>query len=75
MVWYQEFNAAFWLTLSGAMFAFGGVCLNAMLKSRCTEFHCCGLSCVREPLPPGDELDLDALQQPQVQPPPRVSTT
>ena len=59
--WYREFNSAFWLTLSGALFAFGGVVLQAVLKSRCKEFHCCGIGCVRDPLPAEEmhHLDLD----------------
>ena len=59
--WWDEFNGAFWLTLSGALFAFGGVCLKAILKSRCKEFRCCGLMCIRDPLPADqfDDVDLD----------------
>jgi hypothetical protein len=62
--WYHEFNSAFWLTLSGALFAFGGLVLQAALKSRCKEFHCCGIGCVRDPMPPElMDLDLDMNQQ------------
>jgi hypothetical protein len=57
-IWETTFDDAFWLTLSGAMFAFGGVCLQAILKSRCREFHCCGLGCVRDVAPVGFEPDL-----------------
>ena len=48
MVWYEEFDGAFWLTMAGAIFGFGGVCLQAVLKSKCKEFHCCGLHCIRD---------------------------
>lgn len=58
-IWETTFDDAFWLTLSGAMFAFGGVCLQAILKSRCREFHCCGLGCVRDVAPVGLEPDLE----------------
>jgi len=58
-VWYNEFNGAFWLTLSGAVFAFCGVCLQAILKSRCKSFNCCGISCIRDPAPAGQEPNLD----------------
>lgn len=58
-VWYKEFNSAFWLTLAGAIFGFGGVCLNAILKSRCKEFRCCGLECVRDVAPAGQEPSVD----------------
>ena len=55
MTWYEEFDGAFWLTLAGAIFGFGGVCLNAILKSRCKEFRCCGLECIRDIAPVGQE--------------------
>lgn len=58
-IWETTFDDAFWLTLAGAIFGFGGVCLQAILKSRCTQFQCCGLSCVREPAPIGEEPELD----------------
>ena len=42
--WYNEFNGAFWLTMSGALFAFLVAVLNAVIKSRCKRFSvCCGL--------------------------------
>ena len=42
--WYNEFNGAFWLTMSGAFFAFLVAVLNALIKSRCKTFSlCCGL--------------------------------
>jgi len=63
--WYKTFDSAFWLTLSGAFFAFGGVCLQAILKSRCKTCECCGLKCVRDVAPPGrePEIDLGALER------------
>jgi len=39
--WFKEFNAAFWLTFSGAFFGLVVAVLNALLKSRCKEFNCC----------------------------------
>lgn len=56
--WYSEFDGAFWLTLAGALFGFGGVCLQAIIKSNCTKFSCCGISFEREPTPP-DEIQED----------------
>lgn len=56
---YDEFGSAFWLTLAGAIFGFGGVCLRAILKSRCKEFSCCFMKCIRDPAPPGQEPELD----------------
>jgi hypothetical protein len=60
---YSEFNAAFFLTLAGAIFGFGGLCLQAILKSRCKEFSCCGVHCVRDPAPPGQEPELEQKHQ------------
>ena len=57
--WYKEFGSTFWLTLAGAFFAFGGVCLQAILKSRCKRFSCFGISCIRDPAPYGEEPELD----------------
>jgi hypothetical protein len=73
---YDEFGSTFWITFSGALFAMVGVCLNAILKSRCKEFKCCGLSCVRDPAPHGHEpqVDLTVLQRNQP-PPPQSPTT
>jgi len=73
---YEEFGSAFWLTFSGAFFAFMGVCMNAILKSRCKEFKCCGLYCMRDVAPHGQEpqVDLTALHK-HSPPPPQSPTT
>ena len=71
-IWETTFDDAFWLTLSGAFFAFGGVVLQAILKSRCKEFHCCGMGCVRDVAPPGEEPELDISTNPPP-PPQRVN--
>tara|TARA_R110000765_G_scaffold20345_2_gene52870 strand:+ start:429 stop:689 length:261 start_codon:yes stop_codon:yes gene_type:complete len=39
--WYKEFGGAFWLTMSGAIFAFLVAVLNALIKSRCKSYSCC----------------------------------
>ena len=39
--WWQEFGGAFWLTMSGAIFAFLVAVLNALIKSRCKSYSCC----------------------------------
>ena len=42
--WYNEFNGAFWLTMSGAFFGLVVAVLNAIIKSRCKSISlCCGL--------------------------------
>jgi len=50
-VW-DTFDDTFWLTLSGAFFAFMGLLVRAILKSRW-----CGMGCVRDVAPPGEEPD------------------
>jgi hypothetical protein len=65
MVWYDEFDSVFWITLSGAIFAFLGVCLQAILKSRCKSCKFCGIEIERDVAPPGREphLDLSVLER------------
>ena len=59
MTKWEIFDDAFWLTLAGALFAFGGVCLQAILKSRCKVFKCYGIYCERDVEPLGLEPDLE----------------
>jgi len=57
--WYREFNSVFFLTLSASVFAFFGLCLQAILKSRCKT---CKFSCIeieRDVEPPGKDPHLD----------------
>ena len=56
---YDEFDSNFWLVLSASVFAFLGLIVRATLKSRCKEFHCCGMSCIRDVAPPGMEPEID----------------
>ncbi len=58
-IWESTFNDTFFLTLAGLIFGFGGLMLRACLKSRCKEFHCLGVSCIRDVAPPGMEPDLN----------------
>lgn len=69
----STFDDVFWLTLATAVFGFGGVCLQAILKSRCKEFHCCGMGCIRDVAPVGLEPDLELGRTPP--PPPPTTTT
>ena len=57
--WYREFNSVFWLTLSASVFAFFGLCLQAILKSRCKTCKFCGIEIERDVAPPGKEPHLD----------------
>ena len=43
MPWFQEFNAAFFLSMGTLIFGFGGVIINGMFKSKCKK---CKLCCV-----------------------------
>jgi len=50
MTWYSVFNDIFWLSLGGILIGFGGVIINACIKSKCSELNFCfGLfKCVRD---------------------------
>ena len=63
--WYREFNSVFWLTLSASVFAFFGLCLQAILKSRCKTCKMCGIEIERDVAPPGREphIDLSILER------------
>jgi hypothetical protein len=43
------------------VFGFGGLCLQAILKSRCKEFRCMGIWCIRDVAPPGEEPTIDVV--------------
>jgi len=63
--WYREFNSVFWLTLSASVFAFFGLCLQAIWKSRCKTCKFCGIEIERDVAPAGKEphLDLSILER------------
>ena len=63
-IW-DTFDSAFWLTLSASILGFGGLCLQAILKSRCKECSCLGFKCIRDVAPPGMEpsIDLSGMEQ------------
>ena len=67
--WYSTFNDIFWLTLAGTIMGGVTMVVNAILKSRCREFRCFGISCTREPAPVGEEPQVE-LEAVQVQRPP-----
>ena len=41
MVWYQEFNATFWITIGGLVTAFDGVIINGIFRSKCKRCKLC----------------------------------
>ena len=43
MDWFIEFNSVFWLSMATLVFAFGGVIINGMFKSKCKK---CKLCCI-----------------------------
>ena len=55
----EEFNSIFWLTVIGAILGFGGVVLQACLKSRCSKVKVCGLECERPESANAYDVDLD----------------
>lgn len=46
-MWYETFDSAFWLTLSGGFFGVIVAVLNAVLKSRCKRCNFLCFSCER----------------------------
>jgi len=64
--WYSTFNDIFWLTLAGTLLGGLTMIVNAILKSRCKEFSCCGLRCIRDVAPPGQEPQVE-LEQVQIE--------
>jgi len=64
MVWWEEFNSAFFLTLSGSLFALSALLVKAALKSNCKMFSCCGglFKCVRDTTDEGHLNDLEIQQ-------------
>lgn len=55
----SEFGAVFWLTVIGAVLGFGGLVLQAMLKSRCSHVSCCGIVCDRRESADNADVELD----------------
>ena len=64
--WIETFDDIFWLTLAGTLLGGLTMITNAILKSRCREFSCWGLRCVRDVAPVGQEPQVE-LEQVQVE--------
>ena len=43
----EEFDSLFWITIIGLLFTFGGLVLQAVLKSRCHHVRCACFECTR----------------------------
>jgi hypothetical protein len=48
MVWYNEFNAGFWLTVTGVVSASLGLCIRSILRSKCSRVNLCCITCIRD---------------------------
>ena len=58
MVWYSEFNAIFFITITTIMIGSFGLILKFCLKSKCENFDCCwGLVNVKR------NVDIEAQQE------------
>lgn len=77
MTWYQTFNDAFFLTLAGVIFGFGGMVVQSVVKSRCKECSICWgmFRCQRSVEVDLDEIDHGITNTPSTLPsaPPRVN--
>ena len=54
-----EFDSLFWITIIGLLFTFGGLVLQAVLKSRCHHVRCACFECTRDLTADTQEVDLD----------------
>jgi hypothetical protein len=60
--WIEVFNASFWITLGGALFAFLGLTLRICLKSRCNNVNLCyGLISIQRDIDAEVELEEHAI--------------
>ena len=54
-----EFDSLFWITIIGLLFTFGGLVLQAVLKSRCHHARCACFECTRDLTADTQDVDLD----------------
>jgi hypothetical protein len=54
-MWYNTFDSAFFLTMSGIIAGIVGVLVNACIKSRCRQVKCLGMECDRDTEEEGKE--------------------
>ena len=68
MVWYNEFNSTFWLSIGGSIFGLTAILIKAFKSSKCKQFKCLCIECIRDVQLEEriDELELQqqATQQP-----------
>ena len=54
-----EFDSLFWITIIGLLFTFGGLVLQAVLKSRCHHVRCGCFERVRDVGADNQDVELD----------------
>jgi hypothetical protein len=48
MSWYNEFNSTFWLSIAGSVFGLTAILIKAFKSSKCKQFKCMCIECVRD---------------------------
>jgi hypothetical protein len=48
IMWYSEFNSTFWLSIAGSVFGLTAIVIKAFKSSKCKEFKCFCISCIRD---------------------------
>ena len=54
-----EYDSLFWITIVGLVLTFGGLVLQAMLKSRCHTVRCGCFECIRDVGADNHDVELD----------------
>ena len=60
--WFSEFNSVFWLSIAGSVFGLTAIIIKALKSSKCKEFKCCCIKCIRD-TQAEEKLDELELQQ------------
>jgi hypothetical protein len=60
--WFSEFNSTFWLSIAGSVFGLTAIIIKALKSSKCKEFKCCCIKCIRD-TQAEEKLDELELQQ------------
>ena len=67
--WFNEFNSVFWLSIAGSIFGLTAIVIKALKSSKCKEFKCCCIKCIRD-TQAEEKLDELELQQQTITPSP-----
>jgi len=60
--WFSEFNSVFWLSIAGSVFGLTAIIIKSLKSSKCKEFKCCCIKCIRD-VQLEEKLDELELQQ------------